>query len=213
MAAKAKRMTIRYYCKDLHRTRRNALRNNDISGWARCIRPNIRKSHGYAATWCKPEGEERRRPTNKEEARIGAAQEYEKLMKRPTNKWRHYVITPYTNGYGRSRGTLNVKVACMAPPGSEDRRIAQAYMGSPESGYSILYWGPDMVQVLSEDTVRINEHFLRVQDGIWKVASPKPRKGATGEVISICGEDPPKWSAQKWEAATKYIPHGGIIFA
>ena len=76
MAAKAKRIALRCYCKDLHLARRSALRNNNISGWARCIRPNIRKSHGYAATWYKPEAGKRRRPMNNQGARIGAAQEW-----------------------------------------------------------------------------------------------------------------------------------------
>ena len=47
----------------------------------------------------------------------------------------------------------------------------------------------------------------------WKVIFPKPKKRATGQVISICGGDPPKWSIQKWEAATKDMPHGGVTFA
>ena len=80
MAVKAKRTTLRVYCKDAHLARRNALRRNDISGWARCIRPSNRKSHGNAVTWCKPDGGEGRRPINKNEARIAAAQEREKIM-------------------------------------------------------------------------------------------------------------------------------------
>ena len=75
---------------------RNALRRNDISDWAR-RRPNIRRSQGYAATWCQPSEGAKRRPTNKTEATSGAAQEWEKLMwnyqqalpsSKPGEKWR-----------------------------------------------------------------------------------------------------------------------------
>ena len=61
-------------------------------------------------------------------------------MIEPPNKWRNPLITSYTDEYDRPRGTMNLKVACNAPPNSDLRMIAKAYVGSPNSDYSILYW-------------------------------------------------------------------------
>ena len=103
------------------------------------IRPTMSMSHGFSATWYEPTGGPKRRPATSEEARVGAAQEWSKLMKERPNKCSHPLITPYIDGYGRPRGTLNLHAACKAPPDSDVRRIANAYMGSPDSGYFIFY--------------------------------------------------------------------------
>ena len=72
MTEQTKCITVNY-CKNMHREK-NALRKNGISDWATRIRPNIRRPHGYAATWYQPSEGAKRRPTNKTEATIGAAQ-------------------------------------------------------------------------------------------------------------------------------------------
>ena len=172
------------------------MRRNDIAGWARRTRPHTRKSHGYAATWYEPKGEERRRPKNTKEATIGAAQECEKLIQRPINKWSHNLIIQYIDEYGRTRETLNATTACMAPPGSSDRRVGPECMGSPDSGYSIIYWESGTVQVTPDENVKIWEYVVRKQEGTWKVILPKPKKGATGQIISIRKEDPHEWHIQ-----------------
>ena len=73
-------------------------------------------------------------------------------MRKSNHKWDHLWITQYTDEYGRARRTLNSIAACMAPPGSNDRKIANAYMGSPDSGYSILFWEAGTIQVITQDT-------------------------------------------------------------
>ena len=93
-------------------------------------------------------------------------------MKEHHNKCSHPLITPYSNEYGHPRGTLNFHVACNAPPAdSEVRRIAKAYMESPDSGYSIFYWSePDTVRVTSDTTVKqiVNTQYTyEIAPGRW----------------------------------------------
>ena len=71
-----------------------------------------------------------------EEARNGAVQEWSKLMVEPVHKWSSPLISHYKDEYGRPRGAMKLEVACNAPPESNLRVTAQAYVGSVESGYS-----------------------------------------------------------------------------
>ena len=82
---RAKRIATSIYCKKMRIEMRKALRCNDISAWARRIRPSIRKSHGFFAAWYQPTHGATRRATDKTEATIGAAQEWEMLMRKPSH--------------------------------------------------------------------------------------------------------------------------------
>ena len=101
------------------------------------VKPTMGVSHGFTASWYTPPDGPPRRPATSKEACEGALQEWSKLMIEPRNKWSNPWITPHTDEYDRARGTLNLKVACKAPPDSDLRIIAKAYVGSPDSGYSI----------------------------------------------------------------------------
>ena len=98
-------------------------------------------------------------------------------MKEHHNKCSHPLITPYSNEYGHPRGTLNFHVACNAPPAdSEVRRIAKAYMGSPDSGHSIVFWSePDTVCVTSDTTMKFeNKQYKYVIElGRWYLHLPE----------------------------------------
>ena len=109
---------------------------------------------------------------------------------------------------------MNLMAACNAPPDSNLRIIAKAYMGSPESGYSIAYWSrPTEFQLLTRSSIRILDHTIDKQDGVWKVVSPSPPPGASGEVVSICGEDPALWDAARCMRTIAELLHGGFVFA
>ena len=123
------------------------------------------------------------------------------------------MITPYTDAHGRPRGTLNLLAACNAPPDSDDRKITRAYMGSPDSGYSIIYLPPARIHITSSSSVNIGEYTLQKQGSTWQVTSPPPRHGASGEFISICGSNQSTWDAQRWTQASTDMPHDGIICA
>ena len=130
------------------------MRNYDIAGCARLIKPTSRKSHSYSATWFKPRDGERRRPNTTKEVCISASQEFAKLMKEPTNKWSHPLVTPYTHAHGRARGSLNLHALCNAtPPVSVNRKITLAYMEPTSFGFSIIYWPRATINIISHTTV------------------------------------------------------------
>ena len=111
-----------------------------------------------------------RRPFTPEEARKGALQEWSKLMTEPSHKWSNPLITPYSDEFGRPRGTMNFEVACNAPPDSNLRAIALAYMGSPDSGYSIAYWSsPNEGQWLTTSSFQVGDRIIERQGRAWNV--------------------------------------------
>ena len=140
MAQKAASYNLRVVSSDFLAKRKKILRRSDISKWARIIKPATKVPFGFSASWFTPPDGPPRRPLTAEEAHKGAVQEWSKLMVEPSCKWHHPLITQYKDEWGRPRGTINLEVACNASPGDNTRDIAQAYMGSPESGYSIVYW-------------------------------------------------------------------------
>ena len=77
----------------------------------------------------------------------------------------------------------------MCLPESENHKIAQAYMGSHDSGYAHLYWDARQIQTTPMDAVRVDRYVLQRGTNMWYVAQPKPKKGASGQVISICCEN------------------------
>ena len=112
-------------------------------------------------------------------------------MIEPSCKWHHPLVRQYIDEWGRPRGTINLEVACNAPPGDNARDIALAYMESFESGYAIVYWSlPCEVQWLSEYSVRIKDYTISKESCVWKVIIPVPRYGASGDVLGICCEKP-----------------------
>ena len=140
MVKKAASFNLRTVNSEYLKNRKQTLRKLNISKWARTIKPASKVSQGFAASWFTPPDGPPRRPVTSEEARKGAVQEWSKLMIEPAHKWSSPLISQYKDEYGRPRGTMNLEVACNAPPNSNLRVIAQAYMGSAESGYSIAYW-------------------------------------------------------------------------
>ena len=91
-------------------------------------------------------------------------------MVEPPCKLKNPIITQYTVELGRPRGTINLEVACNAPPNDNIRDIAQAYMGSSESGYSIAYWSmPCEVKWLTDSTMQIGDRIIQKVDSSWKV--------------------------------------------
>ena len=68
---------------------------------------------------------------------------------------------------------MNLKVACNAPLDSDLRIITKAYMGSPDSGYSIVYWSlPIEVKMLTTSSIQIKDHIIEKHGNAWKVISP-----------------------------------------
>ena len=162
-AQKAASYNLRMVSCDYLARRKATLRRSDLSKWARMIKPATKVPFGFSASWFTPSDGPPRRPLTAEEARKGAVQEWSKLMVEPSCKWHHPLIKQYKSEWGRPCGTINLEVACNAPPGDNTRDIAQAYMGSPESGYSIVYWSsPCEVRWLSEYSLQIEDnHYER----------------------------------------------------
>ena len=137
--ATGERNNLRLVSSDYLSHREATLRRSELSKWAKMIKPVTKAPFGFSAGWfTPPDGPPRRRLTAVE-ARKGAAQEWSKLMIEPSCKWHHPLITQYKDECGRPRGTINLEVACNAPPGDNIRDTALAYMGSSKSGYSIVY--------------------------------------------------------------------------
>ena len=82
-------------------------------------------------------------------------------------------------------------------------------MGSPDSGYALLYWDAGELHITPMDTVWFDRYALQKQANTWYVVQPKPRKGASGQVISICGDNPMEWDVKKWNNSRD--KHGGLI--
>ena len=109
-------------------------------------------------------------------------------------KFSNLFISHYNDEFGSPRGTMKFEVACNAPPDSNIRLVAQAYMGSPESGYSIAFWSlPSEVKWLTSSSLQIGDRIIqRVHTG-WKLVFPPLPPGSSGDVVSICGEKPELW--------------------
>ena len=118
--------------------RKETFRKLVISKCARIVRPAKKVPHGFSASWYNPPDGSPRRPATADEACKGALQEWSKLMTEPPCKCSNPCVSHCNDEFGNQRGTINVEVACNAPPDSSIRLVAQAYMGSPDSGYSIL---------------------------------------------------------------------------
>ena len=124
------------------------------------------------------------------------------------------MITSYTDEYDLPRRTMNLKVACNAPPDSDLRMIANAYVGSPDSGYSIVYWSlPSEVKRSTSSSVQINDHIIEKHGSAWKVVSSPPSLGSSGEIVSICGDNPTRWDATRWSPTLTDLLHGGFVYA
>ena len=108
---------------------------------------------------------------------------------------------------------MNLRVACLAPPGDPVRDIAVAYMGSPDSGFSIIYWSSrSEVQIQSEYSVRTHDYLLSKESGLWKVTGPQLHNSASGEVMYICGDRPQKWNMSRWLRWVASCPFGAFVF-
>ena len=86
------------------------------------------------------------------------------------------MISHYNDEYARPRGIMNFEVACNAPPDSKLRTIAQAYMGSAESGYLIAYWSSlSEFKWLSDYSMQIRDRIIcnkwRVMEGNFPLPS------------------------------------------
>ena len=103
MAKKAAAYDLRVISIDYVSRRKDALRKLDISKWARMVKPTMRVSHGFTASWYTPSDGPPRKPATSKEACEGALQEWSKLMIEPPNKLSTPLITPYTYKYYRPR--------------------------------------------------------------------------------------------------------------
>ena len=112
------------------------------------------------------------------------------------------------------RGTMNFEVACNAPPDSNLRVIAQAYMGSAESGYSIAYWSSlSDVKWLSDSSMQIGDRIICKTCVSWKVIFPGLSSGASGDVLAICCEKHELWNYDFWLRRSQKFHYGGIVFS
>ena len=189
------------------------MRERNILKWARMIKPSSRVSQGFAASWFTPPEGPPRRPLTSYEARKGVAQELSKLMVEPPRAWSSPLISQYKDEYGRPRGTMNLEVACNAPPDSDLRVIAQAYMGSSESGYSIVYWSSTSEVVWHSDSLmQFGDFSICKTDQSWKITYPGLPAAASGDVLAVCGMSPEKWSYECWLSRSSIFQYGGIVF-
>ena len=78
----------------------------------------------------------------------------------------------------------------MAPPGSNDTRTAQAYMGSPDSGYAILYWDAGAIQVTSINTMCFDINVFQQQADTWKVTWPNLTQELLEKLYRSIGKTP-----------------------
>lgn len=83
MAKKAAAYDLRVGCTDYLSQRKDALRKLDISKSARMVKPTMKASHKFSASWYTPPDGLPRRPATAEEARAGAAREWSKVMTEP----------------------------------------------------------------------------------------------------------------------------------
>ena len=199
MATNAASLNLRTVSFNYLLGRKQALRERNILKWARMIKPSCRVSQGFAASWFTPPEGPPRSPLTSYEARKGAAQEWSKLMVEPPRAWSSPLISQYKDEYGRPRGTMNLEVACNAPPDFDLRLIAQAYMGSSESGYSIVYWSSTSEVVWhSNSLMQFGDFSMCKTDQSWKITYPGLPAGASGDVLAVCGISFEKWSYESW---------------
>ena len=83
-------------------------------------------------------------------------------------------------------------------------------MGSRDSGYALLYWDAGELHITPMDTVWFDRYVIQKRANTWYVVQPKPKKGASDQVISICNENPIEWDADKWNSSPD--KHGGLIY-
>jgi hypothetical protein len=177
------------------------------------IKPSSRVSQGFAASWFTPLEGPPRRPLASYEARKGAAQELSKLMVELHRAWSSPLISQYKDEYGRPHGTINLEVACNAPPDSDLRVIAQAYMGSSESGYSIVYWSSTSEVVWHSDSLmQFGDFSICKTDQSWKITYPGLPAAASGDVLAICSKSPEKWNYECWLSRSSIFRYCGIVF-
>ena len=199
LAKKAAHFNLRTISVGRISQRKAALRSFDISEWARLIKPVSKVSVGFSTSWIiTPEGS-LRISRNPVEALEGARQEWAKLMVEGNPRWQHPLIFQHVDAWGRPRGSMNLKIACLAPPSDPIRDIATAYMGPTDSGYSILYWSsPAEVTILSESAVTIRGILFSKENFAWRVVGPPLCSKASGMVVCICGEIPGTWDMARW---------------
>ena len=142
-----------------------------------------------------------------------ARQEWAKLMVEGNPRWQHPLIFQHVDAWGRPRGSMNLKTACLAPPSDPIREIATAYMGPTDSGYSILYWSSSTeVIIVSESAVSIRGTLLSNVNCAWRVDGPPLCSTASGRVVCICGEIPAKWDMVRWLLWIRSRSFGGIVY-
>ena len=131
IAKNAASYDLRVVNSDFLSHRKESFRELSISKWAMVIRPAMKVSQDFSASWYNPPDGPPRRPATADEACKGALQEWSKLMTEPLRKLSNPLITQYNDEFGRPRGTINFEVACNAPPDSNIRLVAQRTWARP----------------------------------------------------------------------------------
>ena len=174
------------------------MRRGDIGQWSRMLRGVPARSPGYAATWYRSSEGQTRRPRHSDEARTAITQEWSRLLCEPQLPWDHPLVRKWVDGAGRVRGSLNMAVATDCSVCSMQARLSEAYLGPGAHGILVVRWVAGGVAVASEVLVHVSGWLLRWERDQWIGRRPGPCNGEGLRVVSVCGEDPLQWHADRW---------------
>ena len=127
-ATKARGICRRHVGTDSLASRVDALRRNDFRTWARRMRPAVAPSPGYMpAQVCDAMGNARI-PRTQEEVKVGAVQEWSRLLCEPRQQWRSQTVDEWKDSLGNRRGQPALGRFVTALPGTDLERVGHVYL-------------------------------------------------------------------------------------
>ena len=165
------------------------------------VRGKANITAGYCPTWLVTDEGVRARPTTPAQVCLAAAQDWSGLLCEPSHAWANPLIKRWGDNMGHDLGTLDLST-CMQAHGIF-RRLINAALGPGVVGCQCVKWGCGDIHVHGAESVRVSRWLLTWRDGTWAAALPHPCPGVPLVALSISGEDPSRWCAERWhDAAT-----------
>ena len=176
---------------DYYERRRQMLREGNVRGWARLMKPPFAPGSGYVPELVTLLDGTTKAPTSSTEVILGATQTCARLLREPDRGWRHESVREWRDNLLCNRGAPNLEVLAAATVGG----LTRAYLG----------WGPwrlhrwKRITIIEYVELWLDEWRVSLARGAWTAHLPPPCGGEVLSIAALCFEPPWTWDMSKWQ--------------